>query len=314
MSRGRRTGDDHTEETAMKNKRTLPDEQFFRRFAELSHTWESWSGPDGSYLYVTPACRQISGYTPEDFYRDRRLMEKIIHPDHLKSWRRHLENISDRGEHLPIDFPIVTKGGGHKWISHACRPVVDGDGRLLGIRSSNFDITARKETEKALEQAARIDPLTGLLNRRAFMMRLKEEKIRFLRSGRPFCLVMVDIDHFKKINDSFGHNAGDEILRKIAQLISNSLRSQDAVSRWGGEEFLLLLPETGLAGGRHAAEKLRRLISEYQFPGGEQPLRVTISLGVAAYQGDLSLDACLKKVDDNLYLAKKRGRNLVVAG
>ncbi len=289
------------------------DREFFRRFAELSHTWETWADDQGNFLYITPACEKISGYTPDDFYRDPGLMEKIIHPDYLLSWRQHLEKIVHYAEHRPVDFPIITKSGNQKWISHICRAVVDAEGRRLGIRSSNIDITSRKETEKALSRAARIDPLTGLLNRRAFMARLQEEKIRYLRSGRPFCLAMADIDHFKKINDTYGHSAGDEILREIARTIEQSLRSQDTVCRWGGEEFMILLPETRLEGGRHVAEKLRRRVSEGHFlpAAGNRP--VTISLGVTAYTDDLSLDACLKKADDNLYLAKERGRNLVVA-
>ena len=284
---------------------------FFRRFADLSYTWESWRNPAGEFIYVSPACERITGYIPEEFYQNSKLMENIIHPDHLKSWLQHQHNVLESGEHESLDFLIITKSGLEKWISHYCYTVYDEDGKPMGIRSSNNDITVRKQTEEALEKAARIDPLTGLLNRRAFMTRIKTEITRYSRSKRSFCLLMADIDHFKRINDTYGHDSGDYILKRLSRLMIDSLRLQDVIGRWGGEEFLILLPETDINGASFAAEKLRMVIQNHEFLFHEQQLNITVSFGISVYKDAMTIDQCLKKADDNLYLAKKQGRNRV---
>ena len=285
---------------------------FFRRFADLSYTWESWRNPAGEFIYVSPACERITGYIPEEFYQNSRLMENIIHPAQLNRWLHHQHNILQSGDHESLDFLIVTKSGLEKWISHYCYTVYDEDRKPLGIRSSNNDITARKQTEAALEKAARIDPLTGLLNRRALMTRIKSEETRFLRNKRSFCLMMLDIDHFKRVNDTYGHDAGDYILKELSHLMAEKLRLQDVVGRWGGEEFMILLPETDISGASFAAEKLRIAIQNHEFLYHEHQLHITASFGIGVYNDEMTIDQCLKNADDKLYLAKKQGRNRVV--
>ena len=293
-------------------KTPVYDPDFFRRFADLSYTWESWRNPTGEFIYVSPSCEQISGYSPEEFYQNNNLMEKIIHPDQLKKWMNHQHNVLQRGNRESLDFLIITKSGLEKWISHYCYTVYDINGKPIGIRSSNDDITARKQVEEALEKAARIDPLTGLLNRRAFMSRIKSEETRFSRNKRSFCLMMADIDHFKRINDSYGHEAGDHILKELSHLIAEKLRLQDSIGRWGGEEFLIMLPETGVNGAAFVAEKLRKTIQNHEFLYHEHQLHVTLSFGISAYEDMMTIDTCIKQADDNLYLAKRQGRNRVV--
>lgn len=287
------------------------DPDFFHRFADLSYTWEAWRNPAGKFIYVSPSCKRISGYAPEEFYQNNKLMEKIIHPDQLKRWLNHQHKILQSGEHEFLDFLIVTKSGMEKWISHYCYTVYAKTGEPIGIRSSNNDITVRKQTEDALEKAARIDPLTGLLNRRALMARIKSEETRFLRNKRSFCLLMADIDHFKRVNDTYGHDAGDYILKELSHLLTEKLRLQDSIGRWGGEEFLIMLPETGIDGANFVAEKLRMVIQNHDFLYHEHQLSITISFGISTYKDKMTIDSCLKKADDNLYRAKKQGRNRV---
>jgi len=288
------------------------DHDFFRRFADLSYTWESWRNPAGEFVYVSPSCEWISGYSPEEFYHNNKLMEKIIHPDQLERWLNHQHNVLENGDHESLDFLIVTKSGLEKWISHYCYTVYEKNGKPMGIRSSNNDITIRKQVEDALEKAARIDPLTGLLNRRAFMSRIKSEETRYSRNKRSFCLMMADIDHFKRINDTYGHDAGDYILKELSRLMAEKLRLQDTIGRWGGEEFLIMLPETGIAGASFVAEKLRMVIQNHEFLHHEHQLSITVSFGISAYKDGMTIDSCIKRADDNLYLAKKQGRNRVV--
>lgn len=165
-----------------------------------------------------------------------------------------------------------------------------------------------------LDSAARTDPLTQLANRRHMMELLEYENTRMERHKAPCCLILCDIDHFKKINDSYGHDAGDAVLVHLAQALRNGLRKQDSVCRWGGEEFLVLLPETELSGGILLAEKLRALVESSEVIHGRTTLRATLSLGVYASGGksDKTIEHCIRQADANLYLAKNNGRNRVV--
>jgi diguanylate cyclase (GGDEF)-like protein len=165
--------------------------------------------------------------------------------------------------------------------------------------------------ERRMESMALTDPLTGLLNRRSMEQRLREAAHGFQRTGRPFSLVMADVDHFKRINDVHGHAAGDRVLRAVGTLLGERLRGHDAVARWGGEEFLLLLPETDLATARDVADRLRAA-AEARLPDGAGVAQaVTLTFGVAVFDRPMRVDACIKKADEALYAGKASGRNRV---
>lgn len=179
---------------------------------------------------------------------------------------------------------------------------------ILGYYFREASITA----EAKMEQLASTDTLTNLYNRRKMREFIEIERVRQRRSGEPFLLVLADIDHFKQFNDTYGHDCGDYVLQEVARLMQDSLRDQDLVSRWGGEEFLIMLPQTRLDGGARAIEKLRRQIQDSQLEFTGHAFGVTLTFGVAEYDGDRSLDACLKAADDALYQGKHSGRNRVV--
>ncbi|MFA6956312.1 MAG: GGDEF domain-containing protein [Thermoanaerobaculia bacterium] len=162
------------------------------------------------------------------------------------------------------------------------------------------------------ELSSRTDDLTALPNRRGFLDASQAEITRARRSGRPLSIVMADLDHFKLVNDRFGHAGGDAVLRRVAAVFRASVRSEDIVARWGGEEFILLLPETDLAGARQAAEKVRLAVAACDVPVGETPIRVTASFGVAAHDPRATLDTTIADADRALYRAKEDGRDRVV--
>lgn len=168
-----------------------------------------------------------------------------------------------------------------------------------------------------LEQESTIDALTGVYNRRYFDRRLYEEFARSKRYNEPFSLVMVDVDHFKKINDHWGHPVGDLVLKRFAELIRLSLREADVVCRYGGEELGLILPHTELKAALAIAEKLRRKIAGNEMltedaAGGKGAVRVTVSLGVAGLRSEISsADNMLALADKALYFAKQSGRDCV---
>jgi diguanylate cyclase (GGDEF)-like protein len=169
------------------------------------------------------------------------------------------------------------------------------------------------EANEKLLEAARLDILTGLLNRRGFAERLEFEISRAKRSHRGFVLMMADIDNFKIFNDRHGHACGDYVLRQTAELLREQLRDLDSIARWGGEEFIFLLPETGLEGGAVLAEKLRSVLEGARFQYQDHiVLSLTITLGVAQYHQGMDFDDCLARADHALYQGKEAGRNRIV--
>jgi diguanylate cyclase (GGDEF)-like protein len=165
-----------------------------------------------------------------------------------------------------------------------------------------------------LIEAARQDTLTGLLNRRGFMERAVAEVSRVKRSGRPFVIMMADIDRFKLINDRYGHACGDFVLQQTAALLTDQLRDVDILARWGGEEFIFLLPDTSLEGGQVSAEKLRKVLERTEFAWRERVLNLTITIGISSF-GDRTqtIENSIAHADDALYEGKQGGRNRVVA-
>ncbi|WP_136806607.1 diguanylate cyclase [Desulfosediminicola flagellatus] len=172
------------------------------------------------------------------------------------------------------------------------------------------EITALNRT---LEEMSRTDELTGLINRRDMKERLSEEVARFKQNKRAFSIVMGDIDHFKQINDTYGHDCGDVMLKSIAIEMELLTKEQDKVCRWGGEEFLLLLPETNLEEGVEVAERLRETLETLSIEYDTEILGVTMSFGVAEFNGSETLLDCLKRADGRLYHSKQNGRNQVTA-
>jgi diguanylate cyclase (GGDEF)-like protein len=173
----------------------------------------------------------------------------------------------------------------------------------------NFITGVISKLQNDLIDQAITDPLTGAFNRRQMEFALDEAMARHQRTGAPVSVLMIDIDHFKRINDDLGHDAGDRVLKSLVLLIKNRTRKLDRLFRMGGEEFLLYLPDAPGAAAMRQAENLRQRVAEGHLLNNRQ---VTVSIGVAEYQNGLSLDAWLKKADDALYRAKSEGRNLVV--
>ncbi len=174
------------------------------------------------------------------------------------------------------------------------------------------EVSERARIAQLLEETARTDFLTKLLNRRAMSQQLHSEIARAERCEGKFSVVLVDIDHFKNINDQFGHDIGDEVLKALSRAFDRSVREQDTVSRWGGEEFLILLPNTELHDAVEQAERLRALLDSDQLSIPRYPHRVTASFGVSEYRAGSTMEALLKHADVALYEAKAQGRNRVL--
>ncbi len=176
---------------------------------------------------------------------------------------------------------------------------------LIFLRSEN----------RRLRSIVSVDPMTGLYNYRFFVSCLQQEMEKTKRTGNPTSLIMIDVDFFKSINDTYGHIVGDSVLRFVAQSIKQSVRTTDVVCRYGGEEFAVILPGTYLDSAVSAAERIRKTVEESSIGVGRTRIKVTISLGVASFEATSSesLDEFVNRADRCLLEAKKNGRNIVVS-
>jgi diguanylate cyclase len=171
-----------------------------------------------------------------------------------------------------------------------------------------------RELEKS-QQEAQTDSLTGLINRRGLEKRFELERIRAKQNNIAFSIIMVDIDHFKRVNDTFGHLVGDSLLRGISQILKNQLRRNDLAARYGGEEFLILLPETDLAGATAVAGKIQKGLSTKEWKlkeSGKSMGSITVSMGISVYAMNEPGTDMIKRADQALYMAKNSGRNQIV--
>jgi diguanylate cyclase (GGDEF)-like protein len=254
-------------------------------------------GPDeGNFVYVAPLrmeaaclpCHQQQGYKEGDIRGGVSVRYEV--GEAAQVYRRHKTWALGLGAAAAVIFLV------------AVNLLVWRLGRSVG------------KAQAKLEEQAMRDELTGLANRRHFYERLGQELKRARRHSRPLALAMIDLDHFKQVNDEFGHWAGDRVLRRAAKLIQEQCRAHDTVARYGGEEFTVILPETGREGALALAEKLRAAVEAQEFKiGPEKPLRLTISLGLVSLEGaeqnEHDVDAVINRADLALYQAKEAGRN-----
>lgn len=243
------------------------------------------------------------------------------------------------GNPYEIELPARHRDGQVLWLQLKGEPVRDALDRLVEVRGSVLNITPRKEAELALEHARLVhvhhleeavatrtasltaanealqrlshtDVLTQLNNRLSTNERLRQEFLRMKRHGQPYAVLFIDIDRFKRINDTYGHETGDEVLRQLARVLQGAARVTDFVARYGGEEFLVLLPDTTQAGALTLGEKIRQAVATQTFPVvGE----VTVSVGASVARGaDKNEEEAVHRADVALYRAKSEGRNRVV--
>ncbi len=268
--------------------------------------------PDGSerFTFVTAGIVNLVEVAAETLLQDPEAFYSRILVEDQATIARATESANrPGGADWQAEFRVETSQG-IRWISGQAVPVDDPlPGQLF--RGVLLDITERKLLQRRLELAATQDPLTELFNRAGFAPILEASLASSLRHGTPLGLAMFDIDHFKHVNDTFGHAVGDAVLEEITRLMKSRLRDADTLARWGGEEFLLLLPHTDREGAYTVAETLRAAVARHAFPHGE-PL--TISAGLATARQKETASSLIRRADERLYQAKHAGRNQVASG
>lgn len=286
-------------------------EEKYRILADYSPNWEYWMAPDGSYLYVSPACTDVSGYAPDDFFADAGLMEKIIHPDDRDAWT--LQGpAATCTDPTPLIFRIRAKDGSEHWIEHICKPVLDAEGQSLGQRGSHHDISLRRKAEERLEFFINRDPLTGLPNRTLFRELLGHALQRAERDQTQFALLFIDLDHFKTINESLGHSLGDQLLIEAGKRLKDLLPDIDAIARIGGDEFNIILNYgAGMPWIDLVAQRMIDALAQ-PFDLNGNSVYVGASIGIALYPTDgRDAETLQSNADAALHQAKLRGRGML---
>lgn len=264
------------------------------------------AGVDGMLKKINPAWEKTLGW-PEVELTSRPWID-FVHPDDIEMTLEAGAALLDGQTVNQFQNRYRCKDGSYRWLSWNSVPQLNEGLIFCVVR----DVTEQKRIERELEILATTDPLTEQLNRRSFMERANEAWSRFERYGRPCSTIMLDLDHFKRVNDTHGHKAGDKVLRALAKTVESVLREVDSLGRVGGEEFAVLLPETDAESALQAAERIRTKVEKMEVPFDGEIICVTVSLGVAcARESDSEFDDILRRADEALYRAKDAGRNQV---
>ena len=282
---------------------------------------------DLAFTFVSPNCKDMAGYEVEEIV-GHKLLDFLTEDSRIymiDQVNRHINKRmnGDTEDIILHDVKFVCKNGEVKWFEVSANLMFE-EGEFIGYIGTSRDITEKKEYEcqlskyvqeleilnAELEKTATIDILTGAYNRRKFEDDLDSIIDKKDKDNIRFSMIFFDIDHFKTVNDLFGHKKGDLVLQRITELVLENIKESDRLYRWGGEEFIIILYEAGLENAIKVAEKIRNIINNEDFGIN---MEITISLGVSQYMEDENADQIISRLDDILYQAKIQGRNIVVS-
>lgn len=272
-----------------------------------------WNNDDKwSMAFVSKSVSRLLGYSQEDLKNNKVAYASLIHKDDLNRVTQEVTQAVEQQvyffEHEP--YRIITEDGEIKWILDSIVIVRNKDNEIINFIGYLTDITELKNKELELDNISRTDQLTKISNRMQLDDVLQNQYNRFYRNGELCSIILIDIDHFKLVNDKHGHLIGDSILIEFASILKASIRVEDIVGRWGGEEFLVILPHTALPQAIQLAQKLKTTINTHAFP---TVTRQTASFGVATFEKGITIQTLLDTADNALYQAKNSGRNCVTS-
>lgn len=290
------------------NQRLMESERRFRLISERSHVGILQFAADGRAVYVNDEMLRITTMAREEVSVERLI--SLVHPDDRRHVKERIRHLRDQGEEISLDCCLYLPNGDIRWISGHMIPLSIHDGSQIGFLGTISDITELRTAYDQLEQMAFYDLLTGLANRRLFRDRLEHMLANVRRSGGGFTLILLDLDHFKLINDTLGHDAGDLLLSVVAERLKQCVRFTDTVARLGGDEFAVILPniDETLAASAIAKKILNALARPVLLDAHEISVRASLGLSIAPTDTD-NAETLIKYADLALYRAKDDGRN-----
>lgn len=287
------------------------NEEFLVQFPWAGNLGQwKWFFKDNKVMFNEKKVTQI-GYNPEiigevgfEFFTNK------LHPDDYEGVMDNMRNhLMGKTEAYEVEYRIQHKNGHYLWYyDRGTITKRDEEGKPLVIQGIVFDITESKSVEQRLRDLSEKDALTNIYNRRTFYVKVDELIHEMHDRKTPFSLIMFDIDNFKQINDTYGHLVGDEVLKKVTELINDDKRHKDQIFRFGGEEFFLLLPNTQIDGAIKVANRIHQMISDLNIA---KVGHISVSMGVIEYKEFETIDDSIKRVDDLMYDAKALGKNQI---
>lgn len=235
-----------------------------------------------------------------------------VHPDDLKKCVEHYMNNFKKQRRFEMNYRLKRYDGEYRWINDRGVPIYGKEGQFLGFIGSCMDITEKIEGQQLLE-LAQYDSLCHTYTRQYSYLLLAKELKQAEENGSPLCLMMIDIDNFKNINDTYGHAAGDSVLTAAAGIIKREIREFDILGRYGGDEFIVGLIRTNHASSLAVSKRICDAVASTDIPVSDSKLiRITVSIGAYCFESGQTLDELVNNADKKLYEAKKKGKNLVI--
>ncbi len=312
-------------------------EEHFRMLAENMADIVWRADAQLRFTYINSADERVRGFSREEvvgtLIQDNFTPQgKAMLAEKLRE-RRELEISADKGLALKYDLPMLHKNGGEVWVEISSVPIYGSDGSINGYQGIGRDVSGRRQHEATLLQSqqqlenqlqvvaeeksvfqelAMLDPLTGLYNRRHFDATLPRELAHAERDGQPLAVIMLDLDHFKTVNDQYGHVAGDEVLKAMAALLKNGARQNDLICRYGGEEFVAILPNMSAKQAYERVESWRKQLETRQIVSRGYQISITLSAGITVFPDHGGTqELLLARADEMLYQSKSEGRNRI---
>ncbi|NDY96521.1 diguanylate cyclase domain-containing protein [Wenzhouxiangella limi] len=290
---------------AAKTRQLEESNELFRTLSDTASEWILWLDPNGQIIYTSPSCQRFTGHDSAYLKANPDLIMDSIHPDDQRRWLQQISDSRKQQGALKREYRIINRHGQQKWIEHISSPVFDNDQQLLGIRCSIIDITTRKTSEERLEHLSFSDSLTGLYNR-AYLQAAVEKYQH--SSAYPITFIAADLDGLKSTNDSFGHSAGDELIQRAAEIMRSCMRKHDVLARFGGDEFVALMPDTTQEAGEAVVGRIREAVNAFNDP--QRPVCLEISMGVAcSIDGETDLMETMRTADLLMYQDKRRRKS-----
>lgn len=285
-----------------------------QRFLDVTEAAEEivWEiGKDSKFNYVSKKAEKVIGYSQEELLNMS--VYDILKEDNKKRFENDLYKSVDRKEKLyKRRYVVVHKNGYEVWLQMSGVAIYNEENKFKGFRGVSADITREHYQEEKLYLLARSDALTGLMNRRAFIEKARLAFKKSKEEGKDFSFAMVDVDYFKSINDEYGHDAGDIVLKELSSIMKGFVRNEYLLGRLGGEEFAYVLPNTNVEEAKKLMSDLQKKINEYVFVVNDKNINITVSVGISFLKAyDKNLSELAKGADIALYRVKNSGRNKI---